>query len=99
MKNFEMKVELGSLVKDVITGYEGIVTAYTVHLTGCDVAAVKSRELDKDGKAKDPLWIDVTRVEVLQPPPSEIVALMERAGKVVVDKGGPQDECPEFPDR
>jgi len=89
----DMKIEMGSEVKDVLTGYRGICSAYTFHLTGCDVIAIKSRELDKDGKVRDPFWVDVTRVEVLAPPAPEIAKVIERGSKESEgDKpGGPQD--------
>lgn len=32
----ENKVELGGLVKDVVTGFEGIATGKSTWLTGCD---------------------------------------------------------------
>ena len=98
MKTIEMKIPLGSPVKDVVSGFEGIVSAYTVHLTGCDVIGIKSRELDKDGKVRDPLWVDVTRVEVLGPPPPEIQKVIDASKGVESkpsDRGGPQDVCPE----
>jgi len=101
MKNFEMKVEMGAKVRDVVSGYEGIVSAYTVHLTGCDVVAIKSRGLDKDGKIPDPMWIDVTRVKVLGPPDKEIADVIKKNDVSEVRKektGGPQDRSQRFSD-
>lgn len=91
-----MKIAMGSHVKDILTGYEGIVAAYTVHLTGCDAVAIKTRDLDKDGKAKDAFWVDVNRVEVLGPPPPEIVKIIEATVREEKpEKGGPQERCAE----
>ena len=98
-ETFEMKVALGSHAKDVLTGFEGIVTSYTVHITGCDTVGLKSRELDKDGKQRDAEWFDVTRIEVLAAPPVEIQKVIDESkGKTEnVRKGGPREECPERP--
>ncbi|MEN6368570.1 MAG: hypothetical protein ABFD77_02605 [Thermotogota bacterium] len=102
MKKIEMKVEMGARVKDVVSGYEGIVSAYTVHITGCDVVAIKSRGLDKDGKIQDPVWIDVTRVEVIGPPAPEIAAVIKKSddeeGRTGSKTGGPQDRSKRFSD-
>jgi hypothetical protein len=89
-----MKIAMGSVVKDVVTGFEGIISAYTFHLTGCDVVAIKKRELDKDGKVPEPLWVDIHRVEVLGPPPAEIAKIIEGQtphGEKAEKTGGPQD--------
>ena len=103
MKQFEMQVEMGARVRDVVSGYEGIVSAYTVHLTGCDVVAIKSRKLDKDGKTQDPLWVDVTRVEVIGSPEPDIAEVVRRGkGEAPqvgsTQKGGPQDRSQRFAD-
>jgi hypothetical protein len=91
-----MKIAMGSHVKDVVSGFEGIVAAYTFHLTGCDVVAIKSRGLDKDGKSVDAFWVDVNRVEVLGPPPPEIKKVIESTLRDEEPiKGGPQENCPE----
>jgi hypothetical protein len=99
MKSFEMKIEMGAKVRDIVSGYEGIITAYTVHITGCDVVAIKSRALDKDGKTQDPLWVDVTRVQRLDCPSPDIAAMIAVSdAENGREKGGPRDVSQRFSD-
>lgn len=95
--DFEMKIKMGAPVVDVVTGFKGIVSAYSKFMTGCDQVAIKTRDLDKDGKIKDSIWVDVTRVRVLGEPDEEIAAIV--AGKMVTGEqekpGGPQETPPE----
>ncbi len=58
------EVELGSKIKDKVTGFEGIAIARTCWLNGCTRLAVQSTEL-KDGKPTEEYWIDEGRVDVL----------------------------------
>ena len=55
MANHE-EVELGDLVKDEITGFEGIAVSVTMWLNGCRRIGLQPRTITKDG--------DVGRVEV-----------------------------------
>ena len=57
------KIELGCTVRDRISGFQGVVTARTEYLTGCDRLCVAARELDKDGKVRDQYWFDEITVE------------------------------------
>jgi len=45
----DFKFELGDEVKDVITGYSGVVMHRTQWLHGCNTYGLQPRELDKDG--------------------------------------------------
>lgn len=55
-------VQLGSKVKEKITGFTGIVTGYVQYLSGCNQALVipKVRE---DGSYVDGQWFDEQRLE------------------------------------
>lgn len=44
------KFELGARVKDVVTGFEGVVMARTEFLNKCIRYGVQSSSLDKDGR-------------------------------------------------
>ncbi|MDD5358234.1 MAG: hypothetical protein PHX80_03755 [Candidatus Nanoarchaeia archaeon] len=57
-----MKYELGQEVKDIITGFSGIITGRCEYLTGCNHYAIQSRTL-KDGKPADYEWLDESRLE------------------------------------
>ena len=53
---------MGSTGTDTVTGFKGIMLAYTVHLTGCDQVYLKPK-VDKDGKSVEGIWVDITRVK------------------------------------
>ena len=59
-------IDLGSKVKDMITGFTGIAIGRTEWLYGCTRIVVESQEL-KDGKTVKPEWFDEQRVEELTP--------------------------------
>ena len=60
------KVGLGSLVRDKITGFEGIVMGRTEYLTGCAHVGIHPRGLTNEGSIPGWEWIDETRVIVLE---------------------------------
>lgn len=65
MKEKQSTIELGDRVRDVVSGFEGIVTGYTTWLTGCDSVHVTGKHME--GRADAPTaTFDVTRAEVLQ---------------------------------
>jgi len=57
-------IQLGTKVKDKITGFTGIVTGYVQYLTGCNQALVQP-PVAKDGTYKDSWWIDEQRLELV----------------------------------
>lgn len=57
--------ELGSRVKDKITGAVGVVIARTLWVTGCTTYGVQVCAL-KDGIPCDPMWIDEVRLETVK---------------------------------
>ena len=56
-----MEKLLGRKVRDIITGYAGIVTGYVRYLTGCNQVLVVPR-IGKDGKRDNGEWFDVQRI-------------------------------------
>lgn len=56
-------IELGSTVKDRITGFAGVVTGKCQYLTGCSQALVAPR-LSHEGSFQEPHWFDEQRLEV-----------------------------------
>lgn len=56
-------IELGSKVKDSITGFVGVVTARAEYLSGCHQLLVQPPTDDK-GEYKEPHWFDEQRVLV-----------------------------------
>lgn len=53
----EIMIKLGSKIKDMITGFEGVAIARIVYLNGCVQIQVQSKKL-KDGKIIKAEWID-----------------------------------------
>lgn len=64
MKNND-GVNLGDLVKDTITGFEGVVIGETRWLYGCRRFTVQPRDL-KDGKPIEPVSFDEPQLLVLE---------------------------------
>jgi hypothetical protein len=58
------KIMLGDRVKDVVTGFAGIVIAETVWLNGCVRYAVQSDKL-KDGVPTESVWIDKQQLKIV----------------------------------
>ena len=58
-------INLGDQVRDRVTGYTGIVIAFTQWLNGCNRVTVQAQEL-KDGKPVDCQAFDVEQMEVLK---------------------------------
>lgn len=56
------KFELGTILKDVITGFKGVAMGRTQYFTDCNHYGLASRELDKDGKPVEWQWFDETRL-------------------------------------
>lgn len=54
-------MELGRTGRDVITGFQGVITGECRYLTGCTQVVLVDK-VDKDSKARDK-WFDVSRVE------------------------------------
>lgn len=75
------KYELGSIAKDKVTGYKGMIIARTEWLYGCRRYQIQSAELDK-GKPVDPIGLDEEAVEIIK---------AAKPAKVA-DTGGPQPE-------
>lgn len=58
----EFKFGMGIILKDVITGFTGVVMARSQYYTGCTHYGLCPTKLTKDGKEPDWLWLDETRL-------------------------------------
>jgi hypothetical protein len=65
------KFELGQEIKDVITGYQGVVMVRAEYFTGCRHYGVLTRLPDKDGNERPWNWLDESRWEVVELPKVE----------------------------
>lgn len=80
-------IELGATVRDVVSGYEGTITARYEYLNGCERYEVSGA--DKDGKPE--AWVfDVQQLVVVSPPAEELV----RQPAPLKRTGGPRDNAP-----
>ncbi|KKK63622.1 hypothetical protein LCGC14_2992430 [marine sediment metagenome] len=57
----EFKFELGTTLRDKVTGFEGVVMVRAEYFTGCVHYGLQTREL-KDGRITDWEWIDGSRL-------------------------------------
>jgi hypothetical protein len=57
-----MKYELGMELRDIITGFRGIVVGRTEYLTGCNHYGLAPRKLLDTGKPQEWEWIDESRL-------------------------------------
>lgn len=62
-----MKIELGSKVKDTVTGFTGIAVGRYTYLSGCDHICVQPQS-KKPGELIDAKTFDEPMLEVLAPP-------------------------------
>lgn len=58
--------KLGDLVRDRISGFEGIVIGRTEWLYGCVRLAIAPQALDKDGKPGETAHIDEDQVQIVE---------------------------------
>lgn len=59
-----MYIELGSKVRDIVTGMEGIAVSRKEDMNGC-VQYVISGKADKEGKVTDSYYVDHAQLEVI----------------------------------
>ena len=78
--------KLGVKAKDIITGFEGIITGRADHITGCNTYGLKPR-IDKDGKVQESEWFDEGTIEVIAK------GITEKKVKAE-ENGGPLSENP-----
>ena len=55
------KFELGEVLKDIVTGFQGVAMGKTTYFTGCDHYGLCSQNL-KDSAPLDWQWFDKTRL-------------------------------------
>ena len=58
------KFNLGDELKDIITGFSGIVVARSEYLTGCRHYGICPTAVSKEGKVPEWEWLDETRLEL-----------------------------------
>ena len=74
-----MKIKLGQIVKDKVSGFKGVAVAEHIYLQGCSRFTVQP-EVDKEGKLPDTQTFDEPQLEVVSD------GLLKKAK---TDNGGP----------
>ena len=83
------KFNVGERVKDLVTGYEGLISCRTEFLTGCNRYGVQSEVLSKDReRPQDPCYFDENQLQSLG------TAKVLQEEKVKKEKGGPREDTP-----
>lgn len=85
--------ELGEVLKDIVTGYEGVVMARTDYLTGCNHYGLLKQKLGKEGKPEDWQWFDEKRL--VKVPKKKKIELESRQN----NEEGPGGPAPTPPER
>lgn len=70
--------ELGDRVIDKVSGFEGIVTAHSRHIAGCDRLWVEPR-IAADGARREGAWVDIDLLGIIQPGAVERIVYSRRA--------------------
>jgi len=60
MKPF--RFEVGVEVKDLVTGFKGIIVTRSQYLTGCNRYGVQSKKVPKEGKPADWVYFDEDQI-------------------------------------
>lgn len=82
------EIELGDLVRDRITGFEGVVVAVTHWITGCARISIQPQSLNKEGQPTELATIDITQLELLEKEAFEVVDRSEKGGPRPGPEGG-----------
>jgi hypothetical protein len=94
MKGISM-IKLGSKVRDIVTGFQGVAVARVEYLTGCEQIGI-APPVDQEGKVREAQYFDFTRLEVLDD--SNVMNQLQPARDPQLQfahtRGGPNRDCP-----
>jgi len=65
-EKINFKFARGDEVKDMITGFKGIVVTQVAYMTGCNQVGVKHQTAKNNGIPIEPLWIDEVKLELVK---------------------------------
>lgn len=87
----QFKFKLGSLVKDMLSGFTGIIVARADYMTGCCRYGIASQKLDeKTGKPMEWVWFDENVLELVKEN-GLVLASMTKEDKPGGPRSGDQD--------
>jgi len=81
------KFELGTIAKDFVTGFEGMILGRTQYLTGCIQYGICPQRLKQDEAFPDWVWLDESRLRTI-----EIEQIPQYTEEL---NGGPSPAAPE----
>ncbi len=76
------KHQLGQVVKDIVTGFTGVIMSRTEYLTGCRQYGVQTQRLNKEGALRQWEWFDEDRIVPVKAAPVKL-------GEKKPNPGGP----------
>jgi len=88
MKDF--KFNLGSEVKDKITGFKGIIRGRSDYLTGCNTYGIQSQKL-KDERPNEWVWIDEYQLILLKDKKINLNREIAKGGALYKDQYPPME--------
>jgi len=62
----KFKYANGDILRDIVSGYTGVVMVQAYYSTGCKHYGIQSQELNSTGEPRDWHWLDESRVELIQ---------------------------------
>ncbi len=68
-----MKELLGTTQRDRVTGFEGVVEAVTMYLTGCNQACLRPASPPGGTEFKDAVWLDEQRLDAVTTIPKVVL--------------------------
>lgn len=75
-----MKQHFGYWAKDLITGFQGIITGGAAYMTGCDQVCI-TPIAKEDNSVQDGRWFDINRIQIVgEKPYVTIDATFEQGG-------------------
>lgn len=76
-----MRKKMGYHAKDLVTGFQGIITGFARYITGCDQVCL-TPPVKGDGTVIEGRWFDTNRIKLMSDKPEVKLDTKE-------DKGGP----------
>lgn len=83
------KFTMGDLLKDNVSGFEGVVMAFTFYSTGCIHYGLAPQKLSKEGTLNEGEWLDQSRLTLARP---DVVSFDIPAGTT----SGPHPNAPQM---
>lgn len=66
MQAISFKFNMGDRVKDIVSGYTGVILAMTYYSTGCRHYGIAPEKTGKDGNIREYEWLDESRLVLVK---------------------------------